>query len=85
MKSEFENIWDVLVDSPDEAAYLKKRSDYLILISARLNGQSGNEADKAKRFGVPVEQVRYLMKGKIVKFNLSELMACISQRDFATC
>ena len=37
-----ESVWDALINDPDED--LKKRSDYLILIWARLNGQSGSQA-----------------------------------------
>ena len=69
------SVWDALLDNDDEADELKKRSDYLILIWARLNGQSGNQADKAKRFGLPVDQVSDLMKGRVNKFNLPQLIA----------
>jgi hypothetical protein len=44
----FESVWDALIDNSDED--LKKKSDYLILIQARLHGQSGSEADKAKLY-----------------------------------
>ena len=67
-----ESVWDALINDPDED--LKKRSDYLILIWARLNGQSGSQADKAKRFGLPVEQIHNLLHGKINKFSLVELI-----------
>ena len=40
--SKFESVWDALIDDPEEANDLKRRSDYMILIWARLNGQSGN-------------------------------------------
>jgi predicted XRE-type DNA-binding protein len=67
-------VWDALYNAPDEASDLKKKSDYLILIWARLNGQSGSQADKAKRFGLTVDQVRDLMAGKINKFSLPQLI-----------
>ena len=73
MNKKCSNAWDALIDAPD--GDLKKRSDYLILIWARLNGQSGSQIDKAKRFGLPVEQVHNLLNGNIDKFSLSQLIA----------
>ena len=52
-----------------------KRSGYLILIQARLNGQSGNEADKARRYGLAEEQIHNLVKGRIDNFSLVEIAA----------
>ena len=49
MDSQSQSVWDALYNDLDEASDLKKRSDYLILIWARLNGQSGSQADKAKQ------------------------------------
>ncbi len=71
--SKFESAWDAVIDNPDED--FKKRSDYLILIQARLYGQSGSVEDKAEQFGLPVSEVNSLMNGKINKFSLSQLIA----------
>jgi predicted XRE-type DNA-binding protein len=68
----FESVWDALIDDPED---LKKKSDYLILIQARLYGQSGSEADKAEQFGLQVEQIHDLVSGRIKEFNLSQLIA----------
>ena len=75
MNKRYESVWDALIDDPEEANDLKKRSDYLILIQARLYGQSGTEADKAERFGLSADQVRDLMNGKINNFSLPKLIA----------
>ena len=68
----FESVWDALIDDPED---LKKKSDYLILIQARLYGQSGSEADKAEQFGLQVDQVHALVSGRIKEFNLSQMIA----------
>ncbi len=70
--SRFESVWGFL-DFDQETDDIRKRSDYLILIWARLNGQSGSQADKARKFGLPVEQIHNLMNIRINKFNLSQL------------
>jgi predicted XRE-type DNA-binding protein len=68
----FDIVWDALIGDPED---LKKISDYLILIQARLYGQSGSVEDKAEQFGLPVDQVHDLMSGRINEFNLSQLIA----------
>ena len=68
---QFESVWDALIDDSDN---LKKKSDYLILIQARLYGMSGSEADKAEQFGLPVDQVHDLVSGRIKEFNLPQLI-----------
>jgi predicted XRE-type DNA-binding protein len=74
MEPQNKSVWDALYNDPEEADDLNKRSGYLILIWERLNGQSGSQADKAKRFGLSIDQVSDLIKGKIKKFNLPQLI-----------
>ena len=57
----FGSVWDVLIDDPED---LKKKSDYLILIQARLYGRSGSVEDKAEQFGLPVDKIRDLVSGR---------------------
>ena len=73
MNKKCSNVWNALIDVPE--GDLKKQSDYLILIWARLNGQSGSQVDKAEQYGLPVEQIQNLLNGKINKFNLPQLIA----------
>ena len=68
-----DHVRDALTDDPDED--LKKRSDYLILIQARLYGMSGSVTDKAIRFDFKEDQIRDLMAGKIDQFSLPQLIA----------
>ena len=65
MSTQYKSVWDALYVDPDEANDLKKRSDYSILIQARLYGLSGRQG----------QTVRDLMAGKIHKFNLPQLIA----------
>jgi predicted XRE-type DNA-binding protein len=73
VNTQYKSARDALIDDPNEDS--KKKSDYLILIQARLYGQSGTEADKAESFGLSADQVRDLMNGKIYKFSLPKLIA----------
>ena len=53
----------------------QKRSDYLLLIQARLNGWSGCIADKAQRLELSTNSVNDLMLGHIEGFSLIQLIA----------
>jgi len=53
----------------------QKRSDYLLLIQARLYGWSGSIADKAERLGLSTQTVTSLMNGQAEGFSLSQLIA----------
>lgn len=76
------SVWDAFIGDPDED--LKKRSDYLILIQTRLHGMSGSMSDKAKSIGLPVEQVRDLMKGSIQNCSLKELVSIARKAGVTT-
>ena len=53
----------------------QKRSDYLLLIQARLYGWSGSNADRAKRLELSTQTVTSLMNGHAESFSLSQLIA----------
>ncbi len=53
----------------------QKRSDYLLLIQARLYGWSGTNADRAKRLQLSEQTVANLMKGKAKELSLGQLIA----------
>lgn len=68
----FKSVWDALIDDPEDD--IKKRSDYLILIQARIHGLSGKMEDKAESLGLTLKQVHGLMKGDAQEFSLAELV-----------
>ena len=53
----------------------QKRSDYLLLIQARLYGWSGTNADRAKRLQLSEETIANLMKGKAEGLSLDRVIA----------
>ena len=67
----------VIVTVTKERLYMdaQKRSDYLLLIQARLYGQSGNIADKAARLNLSPQTVNGLISGKANGFSLAQLVA----------
>ena len=69
------NIWDALYDHSGEANDQKKCSDYLLLITARLQGHPGPPTERAKHFGLSTNLVSDLQNGRIDDLSLSELIA----------
>ena len=53
----------------------QKRSDYLLLVQARLYGWSGSIADRANRLELSPQTVTSLMNGHAEGFSLSQLIA----------
>ena len=70
-----DNVWDVLIDDPEEAEDSQKRSDYLLLIQAKIYGWSGTNADRAKRLQISELTVTNLMNGKTKGLSLNQLKA----------
>ena len=60
------------ISNPEDS---QKRSDYPLLIQARLYGWSGSTADKAERLGFSTKTTSDLMLGRIDGFSLSQLIA----------
>ena len=60
------------ISNPEES---QKRSDYLLLIQARLYGWSGSIADKAERLELSMQTVTSLMNGHTEGFSLNQLIA----------
>ena len=53
----------------------QKRSDYLLLIQARLYGWSGRIADKAEKLELSTQTISSLMSGHAEGLGLSQLIA----------
>ena len=52
----------------------QKRSDILLLIQARLNGQPGSNADRTKRLELSEQTISNLMKGNVKGLSLDKLI-----------
>lgn len=70
----FENVWDALTDSPEEAASMTMRSDLLIAIEQRVRSWKITQADAARRLGVSQPRLNDLLRGKIANFSLDALV-----------
>ena len=70
----FDNVWDALADTPEDAENLKIRSDLMQKISAFINKKKITQSAAAKKCGLTQPRMNDLLKGKISKFSLDALV-----------
>lgn len=73
-RQSFENVWDALSDSPEEAASMIMRSNLLIAIEQRVRSWKVTQAVAAKRLGITQPRLNDLLRGKITNFSLDTLV-----------
>lgn len=71
---EFENVWDALADSPEEAANLTLRSELMMQIETVIKNAGWTQKEAAKRCGVTQPRINDLLRGRISKFSLDALV-----------
>ena len=70
----FENVWDALSNSPEEAANLTMRADLLIAIETQINGWKLTQAQAAQKLGLTQPRLSDLLRNKINNFSLDSLI-----------
>ncbi len=70
----FDNVWDAIEDTPEEAENMKLRSALMIALKARIAAVGISQSQAAKLFGVTQPRVSDLMRGKINLFGLDALV-----------
>lgn len=70
----FENVWDAIADSPEEAANLTLRSDLMDQIERIIKENGWTQAEAAKRCGVTQPRINDLLRGRISRFSLDALV-----------
>jgi predicted XRE-type DNA-binding protein len=71
---EFENVWDALCDTPEEAANLTLRSELMIQISEIIKKKAWTQAEAAKQCGVSQPRINDLLRGRINRFSVDALV-----------
>lgn len=78
---EFDNIFDVIADSPAEAADLQFRADLMLTLRKLLEERKLRQADIAEALGVSQPRVSELMRGKIDLFSADKLIGFLARLD----
>ncbi|WP_205833017.1 helix-turn-helix domain-containing protein [Azohydromonas caseinilytica] len=70
----FNNVFDALADTPEEAANLKARAELMRALSALVARQGWTQAEAARRCGVTQPRMNDLLRGRISRFSLDALV-----------
>lgn len=71
---EFENVFDAVADTPEEAANLTLRSDLMDKIEEIIKQSGWTQAEAAKRCGVTQPRINDLLRGRISRFSVDALV-----------
>ena len=70
----FENVWDALAETLEEAVNLKLRSDLMMKIEAIVKKRGWTQAEAARRCGITQPRINDLLRGRISRFSLDALV-----------
>lgn len=70
----FDNVWDAIEDTPEEAENMKLRSALMLALKDHISRMGLNQSQAAKLFGVTQPRISDLMRGKINLFGLDALV-----------
>ncbi len=78
---EYDNIFDVIADSPAKAADLQFRADLMLTLRKLLEERKLRQAEIAEALGVSQPRVSELMRGKIDLFSADKLIGFLARLD----
>lgn len=78
---EYDNIFDVISDSPAEAADLQFRADLMLTLRKLLEERKLRQAEIAEALGVSQPRVSELIRGKIDLFSADKLIGLLARLD----
>jgi predicted XRE-type DNA-binding protein len=70
MTQTFASVWDAIMDTPEEAAAMKVRSNLMMAIESMVRSWNVTQREAARRLGITQPRLNDLLKGKISNFSL---------------
>lgn len=70
----YDNIWEALEETPEEAMNMTLRSNLLIAIEQKIESWNVTQIEAAKRLGVTQPRLNDLLRGRINNFSLDTLV-----------
>lgn len=70
----FENVWDAIADTPEEAANLSLRYDLMEMIGEIIKQNGWTQAEAARRCRVTQPRINDLLRGRISRFSVDALV-----------
>ncbi len=74
MEQRYNSVWDVIMDTPQEALNMKLRSELMIQIMQTIEVKGWTQKKAAKKLGVTQPRISDLLRGKIDLFSLDMLV-----------
>lgn len=75
----YANVWDALLDSPDEAENMRIRSDLMIECSTMIQSWGLSQKEAAEKLEISQPRLSYLLNGKIDKFSIDILVKLLTK------
>ena len=73
-KQRFSSVWDAIEDTPQQAAFMRARSELMMNLTEVIRDRGMTQSDAAALFGVTQPRISDLMRGKINLFSLDTLI-----------
>jgi predicted XRE-type DNA-binding protein len=78
----YDNIFDVVTESSEEASELQTRGDLMITLRDIIDDKNWTQKEAAEALGLTQPRVSDLKNGKIEKFSIDLLMKCLYRVGF---
>jgi predicted XRE-type DNA-binding protein len=70
----YTSVWDAIEDTPQDAANMKARSEFMLAIRDVVDGWNLTQSEAAARIGVTQPRMNDLLRGRIDKFSFDALL-----------
>lgn len=77
----YANVWDALLDSPEEAINMQLRSKLMMECTDVVQSWSVSQKEAAKRLSITQPRLNDLLNGKIQKFSIDALVNLLAKAD----
>ncbi|MBK0004277.1 helix-turn-helix domain-containing protein [Erwinia sp. S38] len=75
---DFENVWDAISDTHEEAENMKIRSQLMTIINAWIARHGLSQEEAARALGVTQPRISELARGKIALFSVDRLITMLA-------
>ena len=70
----YASVWDAIVETPEQAANLRARSELMQQIAAILKDSGWTQAEAARRCAVTQPRMNDLLRGRVSRFSIDALV-----------
>ena len=70
----YASVWDAISDTPEEAANLRARSDFMRAITQIVEQNGWTQTEAAQHCGITQPRMNELLRGRISRFSLDALV-----------